>query len=463
MIIVRIINVKTEQVLLGSLLGDGRLHMPPRGITPHYKEMHSLSQKEYLIWKNRFLKGKIGIGESPIHLATGKKYKYCLLWTRTRSDFLFYYNIAYRNGRKRVTKELLDRIGPLGLAVWFMDDGSLKYSTLSGKLSTEGFSYSENKLIVNWFKERWDIYPSINRDKEKYNIYFNSVEIKKFLLLIRKFVPECMIYKLGPLHKSNIEKIKIARARLNEQYGKRYKDIMLNPKLHARYKELHVRAQQKRLKNPLYRKKYNTYQKLYQQKKRKMLRNSNRAILLDRDGVINEARGLVTDVKDIKIIKNVPEAIKILNKDFLVIIITNQPQVARGLCTEAQVKKINAYVIKELEKKEAKIDSIFYCPHHPEKHSDTSKHTKKYRINCECRKPKIGMILKAKKKFSLDLKKCYFVGDTTVDIKAGKDAGCTTILLRTGYAGSDKKFRVKPDFVCDNLKEASKIIIDDSE
>ena len=186
-----------------------------------------------------------------------------------------------------------------------------------------------------------------------------------------------------------------------------------------------------------------------------------RAVFLDRDGVINEANGFVTDIGDVRIIKKVPAAIKILNKRFYVIVITNQPQVARGLCSEDNVKKINSHIVSELKKRGAKIDAVFYCPHHPEKHSDTPNYAKKYRINCRCRKPKIGMILQAKNKFSLDLKKCYFVGDTTVDIKAGKNAGCKTILLRTGYAGNDKKYKINPDFVCDNLMEAARIIIDD--
>jgi len=186
-----------------------------------------------------------------------------------------------------------------------------------------------------------------------------------------------------------------------------------------------------------------------------------RAVFLDRDGVINESNGFITDVRDVKIIKEVPEAIKILNKHFYVIVITNQPQVARGLCTEKEAKKINSHIIKDLRKSGAKIDAVFYCPHHPEKHSDTPKTARKYRIDCGCRKPKIGMIVQAKKRFRLDLKKCYFVGDTTVDIKTGKNSGCKTILLRTGYAGSDNKFKVKPDFVCNTLMKATKIIIDD--
>src|SRR3989344_2233782 len=174
-----------------------------------------------------------------------------------------------------------------------------------------------------------------------------------------------------------------------------------------------------------------------------------RAVFLDRDGTIinKKAGGFITHVEDVRIFSNASEAIKLLNRYFKVIIITNQPQVARGFCTEKEIKKINSYIIKELRRRGAKINAVFYCPHHPEKHSDVPKNAKKYRMKCECRKPNIGMIVQAKKRFELDLKKCYFVGDTTVDIKTGKNAGCKTILLKTGYAGSDNKFKVKPEFL----------------
>ena len=188
-----------------------------------------------------------------------------------------------------------------------------------------------------------------------------------------------------------------------------------------------------------------------------------RAVFLDRDGVINEARGFIINVKDVRIFKEVPDAIKKLNKRFYVIIITNQPQVGRGLCTERRVKKINSYIVKELRKKGAKINAVFYCPHHPEQHSDIPAFAKKYRIKCECRKPNIGMIIKAKKRFGLDIKKSYFVGDTTIDVKTGKNCGCKTVLLRTGYAGKDRKYKVKPDFISKNMKTASETIISDSE
>jgi len=185
-----------------------------------------------------------------------------------------------------------------------------------------------------------------------------------------------------------------------------------------------------------------------------------KAVFLDRDGTINEQRGLVTKKEDIEIIPNVVEAIRLLNNDFHIIIITNQPQVARGLCTEEDVKKIHSLLIGKLEEKGAKIDDIFYCPHHPEQHNDVPDNAKKYRIECDCRKPKTGMIKEAAKKFDLDLKECYMIGDQTRDVKAGKDAGCKSILVKTGFGGEDGKFDATPDLVCSDLLEAAKKIVD---
>src|SRR3989344_8336041 len=118
-----------------------------------------------------------------------------------------------------------------------------------------------------------------------------------------------------------------------------------------------------------------------------------RAVFLDRDGTIinKKAGGFITRVEDVRIFPNASKAIRLLNKNSIVIIVTNQPQVARGLCTETQVKKINSYIIKKLRKSGAKINAVFYCPQHPEQHSDVPKYAKKYRIKCKCRKPNTGM------------------------------------------------------------------------
>lgn len=185
-----------------------------------------------------------------------------------------------------------------------------------------------------------------------------------------------------------------------------------------------------------------------------------RAIFLDRDGVINEVDGFLTDINKIKIIPNSDKAIKILNKlGFKVIIVTNQSQIARGMLTEYNVNKINQKIKSLLEKKGAKIDAIYYCPHHPETHhKDIKPWFLRYRIDCDCRKPKIGMLKKAQKKFKIDFSKSFMIGDRTVDIETGRNAGCKTILVKTGHGGEDKKYNIIPDYIADDLFEASKII-----
>ncbi len=185
----------------------------------------------------------------------------------------------------------------------------------------------------------------------------------------------------------------------------------------------------------------------------------NIAVFLDRDGTINEEVNLLTKPEQIKLIEGVAEGIKLLNeKNILVIVTTNQPVVARNLITEEQLKEVNAELVKQLEKKGAHIDAVYYCPHHPEKDHPEANNPK-YRRVCDYRKPAIGMILKAAKAFKIDIKKSYVVGDKTVDVKFGKNAGCTTILVRTGCGGKDKKYNVVADYECGNLLEACKLII----
>lgn len=186
----------------------------------------------------------------------------------------------------------------------------------------------------------------------------------------------------------------------------------------------------------------------------------NKAVFLDRDGVISEEVNLLSDVNQLKILPNADKGIKILNNlEFYVIIVTNQPQIARGLITEEGVERINETLRLMLSERGAKIDAIYYCPHHPEKHHpDIKPEFMKYRIECECRKPKIGMLKSAERRFNLDLKYSFMVGDQTIDIQTGKNAGCTTILVKTGYGGSNGKYDVKPDYICGDLFEASKLV-----
>lgn len=181
-----------------------------------------------------------------------------------------------------------------------------------------------------------------------------------------------------------------------------------------------------------------------------------KAVFLDRDGVINEERHLLHKKEDLELIEGSAEAIKMLNDSgWMVFIVTNQPVVARGLCSEEDTKKIDIRLKQLLAEKGAKIDRTYYCPHHP-----TKGEIEKYTIECKCRKPKPGMILAAQHHFGIEsLEDCYMVGDHTGDILAGFRAGCKTILVKTGHGGNDEFDDATPDFVVKNLMSAVKEVI----
>ncbi|MEK7075435.1 MAG: HAD family hydrolase [Patescibacteria group bacterium] len=178
-----------------------------------------------------------------------------------------------------------------------------------------------------------------------------------------------------------------------------------------------------------------------------------RAVFLDRDGVINREVDNLKNVKQLRLLPNVAASIKKLNRlGFLIIVVTNQPVIARGWLTEERLEKIHQVLIERLAKQGARIDAIYYCPHHP------NANLKKYRLICQCRKPNIGLIKKAVKKFKINIKKSFIIGDRTADILAGKRTKLKTILVKTGYAGQDGKYDIKQDFIAGNLSEAVKII-----
>lgn len=178
-----------------------------------------------------------------------------------------------------------------------------------------------------------------------------------------------------------------------------------------------------------------------------------RAVFLDRDGTINKEVHLLNSVSQLRILPGAAKAIKKFNQlGFLVIIITNQGVIARGLATEKEIDYIHGVLIERLNRGRAKIDAIYYCPHHPKGR------IKKYRFRCRCRKPNIGLLTRAVKDLKINLKKSFFVGDRTADILAGQRASLTTILLRTGYGGKDNLYKIKPNWVAKNLSEAAKII-----
>lgn len=176
-------------------------------------------------------------------------------------------------------------------------------------------------------------------------------------------------------------------------------------------------------------------------------------VFLDRDGtIIHEAHHLTSE-KQLRIYKNAVEAIKLLNSQgFHVVAVSNQSVVARGMVSEEKLLKINDILYKRLAEKGAKISAFYSCPHHPEGVVE------KYSIRCGCRKPKTLMFERAVSDFDTTLKKASLVGDMTSDIKAGENLAIPTILVKTGYGGTDRRYKVKPDFQAKNLLAAARIV-----
>ena len=149
-----------------------------------------------------------------------------------------------------------------------------------------------------------------------------------------------------------------------------------------------------------------------------------KAIFLDRDGTIIADKGFVHKKEDLELLAGAVEAIKLANRHgFLVVVVTNQSGVARGLFTEEDVKAFNAQLAQVLAGQGTKIDAFYYCPHHPQAPLPT------YRKECDCRKPAPGLILRAARELGIDLSRSWTVGDNPRDVEAGKQAGCSTILL----------------------------------
>jgi D,D-heptose 1,7-bisphosphate phosphatase len=183
---------------------------------------------------------------------------------------------------------------------------------------------------------------------------------------------------------------------------------------------------------------------------------SRKTVFLDRDGTINKNINYITNIQQLHFLPGVLDGIKIFNKhNVVVIVITNQPVIARGLATPKDIARLHDAMIDKLANKGAYIDAIYFCPHHPEKHHpDISRYALQYRIECECRKPKLAMLKEAVKDFNINLSSAYFIGDSSTDIKAGEGLGIKTLLLKTGFKGEDKKYLVEPDYISDNFRDA---------
>jgi D,D-heptose 1,7-bisphosphate phosphatase len=185
------------------------------------------------------------------------------------------------------------------------------------------------------------------------------------------------------------------------------------------------------------------------------LLSANEVIFLDRDGTITEEKDFIYKIEEIKFIPGSKEALKILQGlGYKLVIVSNQSGIARGIMTVEQVEKVNDFILKELERDGVKIEGIYYCPHHPDE-------------NCNCRKPKTGLIKRALQDHHLKLKNSWTIGDKLSDVLLGKNIKGKSISVLTGYGqGTKQKIESdsdvyewqKPDYMAKDFLEAASFI-----
>lgn len=167
----------------------------------------------------------------------------------------------------------------------------------------------------------------------------------------------------------------------------------------------------------------------------KNLHNIQKAIFLDRDGTINQYVGFLRNIADFELLDGVSEAIKKINQSgYLAIVVTNQPVIARGEVTWEELHEIHKKMETLLGKDGAYIDGLYICPHHPDKGFEGER--PEYKVDCDCRKPKPGLLLQAARDFNIDLSQSYMIGDSNRDVEAGRKAGCKeSIMIETNKKG----------------------------
>lgn len=183
------------------------------------------------------------------------------------------------------------------------------------------------------------------------------------------------------------------------------------------------------------------------------------AVFIDRDGTINEQMGYINHLSRFKILPGVPEAIRLLNENnFLTIVVTNQSGVARGYFPIELVAEVHSFMEESLRNSGAYMDGIFFCPHYP------TGDVPEYTIECDCRKPKTGLIDQAMGSFDIDISGSYVVGDHSTDLELANNCGLKAIMVKTGYGLGGVKYllpnmEISPSYVADDLLDAVKWIL----
>jgi D-glycero-D-manno-heptose 1,7-bisphosphate phosphatase len=185
-----------------------------------------------------------------------------------------------------------------------------------------------------------------------------------------------------------------------------------------------------------------------------------RAVFMDRDGTISEEVGYVNHPSRYRVFPYSARAVRLLNETrWLAILVTNQAGVARGYFTEEMIGAVHDRLKQELEQAGARLDAIYYCAHHP------SVGEPPYRLDCDCRKPKPGLIQRAATDFQLDLAESWMIGDRYSDIELARNAGVRSAFVLSGYGRGEWEYqraawKHKPDMVAEDLLEAVRKITD---
>ncbi len=189
------------------------------------------------------------------------------------------------------------------------------------------------------------------------------------------------------------------------------------------------------------------------------INNPQKAVFIDRDGTVNIEVNHLNSSDKFELLPGAASAIKILNhSDYLVCVITNQPVIARGECSFSELKQIHNKMETLLGKEGAFIDRIYYCPHHPDQGYPGE--IAELKIDCDCRKPKTGMIDQAVHDLNIQRNQSWMIGDTSSDMLTAKKAGLKSVLVETGYAGLDQKYWAIPDYIVPDIYAASSFILE---
>ena len=188
------------------------------------------------------------------------------------------------------------------------------------------------------------------------------------------------------------------------------------------------------------------------------LSNKQKCIFLDRDGTVNKYVGFLRTAEQMELAPTAAGAVRKINgSEYLAVIVTNQPVIARGECSYYELERIHNKMYTLLGNEGAYLDGLYFCPHHPD--SGFEGEVKELKIDCDCRKPKIGMLKKAAEDMNIDLNKSWFVGDTYQDVQTGINADMKTVLLSSGDENKTNKYGCIPDYIASDLNEAVEIIL----